>query len=109
MTWDKRLALIVVCFPLAAFFIASVAELRAGGGVFTVVRRMIPLVIGTVAFVMLWAVDPSNTMIRVMAMVSIGVACSGAFIGYSRRSSSTWVACGGLFLAALWTLNRVMT
>jgi hypothetical protein len=37
------LALVVACFPLIAFFIAAVAELRAGGRVSTVVLRMIPL------------------------------------------------------------------
>jgi hypothetical protein len=109
MTWDKRLALVVACFPLVAFFIAAVAELRAGGRVSAVVLRMIPLVIGINAFVMVWAVETSNTISRAMTMVSIGVACSGAFFEYSRRSSSRWVACGGLFLACLWMLNRPIT
>jgi len=109
MTWDKRVALVISCFPLVAFFIATVAELRAGGRVSTVVLRMIPPVIGINGFVMLWAIETSDTISRAMTVVSIGVACSGAFIGYSRRSSSIWVACGGLFLASLWMLNRPIT
>jgi hypothetical protein len=106
MTWDRRFALVIACFPLVAFFVAAVAELQAGGRVTTVALRMIPLIIGINAFVMLWAVGSSDTISRAMTMVSIGVACSGAFIEYSRRSSSVWVACGGLFLASLWMMNR---
>lgn len=105
MTWDKRLALVVASLPLLAFFLATVSELRAGGRVSTVVVRMIPPLIGMNGFVMLWAVQSSDTINHAMTMVSLTVASSGAFIRYSRRSSSLLVACGGLLLAALWVLN----
>ena len=104
MRWDKRVALVVASLPLLAFFLATVSELRAGGRVSTVIVRMIPPLIGMNAFVMLWAVQSSETINRAMTVVSLTVASSGAFIRYSRRRPLL-VACGGLLLAALWVLN----
>ena len=107
MTWDKTLALAVACLPLAAFFVALVAELHAGG--LMVVLRTIPLIIGMNAFVMFWAANWSETTSHVMTMVSVAVAGSPAFIPYSRRSSSVWVACGGVILVLLWAGNQRRT
>jgi hypothetical protein len=112
----KQLLLVVFFFPLLAFCIAGVTELRSSRSRGQKLSALIPLILGLAAFGL--SLDPANllslnvhssvTLSRVMTMVSALIACSGVFVAYSRRSSAIWVACGGLVLAFFWMFNRVL-
>jgi hypothetical protein len=103
-------------FPLLAFCVAGVNELRSKRSGPEKLRSLIPIILGFAAFGLslnpqgLLQVTPNSsvTLSRVMTMFSAVVACSGVFITYSRRSSAVWVACGGLVLALGWMFERVV-
>jgi len=105
-----------VFFPLVAFCLAGVTEIRSQKTGTEKFRNLVPIVLGIIAFGLLfgpgWFIpvtpETSVTVSRVMTMVSAVVACSGAFITYSRRSSGIWMACGGLLLALVWMFNRTL-
>ena len=112
----KLLLLVVLFFPLVAFCVAGVGELRATTNAAAKLRSLVPLILGIAVFGIslapqsVFQVTPSSsiTLSRVMTMISAIIACSGVFILYSRRSSAVWVACGGLVLAFSWMFNRVL-
>jgi hypothetical protein len=112
----KQLLMVVMFFPLVAFCVAGVLELRSQRSAAQKLTRLIPIVLGVAAFLLsfnpqgIFHVTPegSITLSRIMTMFSSIIACSGAFIVYSRRSSSVWMACGGLVLAFSWMFNRVV-
>jgi len=112
----KQFVMILAFFPLLAFCIAGVSELRAKRSRGETLARLIPISLGIVVFVLalspqgFFHVTPegSLTLSRVMTMFSSVVACSGALISYSRRSSSVWMAFGGLMLTFIWMFNRVV-
>jgi hypothetical protein len=103
-------------FPLLAFGLASVIELRSLRTRVEKVRSLIPVVLGCSAFGLLFvqgrliSMTPgaSLTISRVMTMVSAVIACSGVFMSYSRKASAVWVACGGLLLTFVWMFNRIL-
>lgn len=109
---DKQIALVLAFFPLVAFIIAAVTELRFTATNLATIRNLLPPVLGIAAFWILWNPDevfPFPRVVeiwfllsRVMAILSSAIACSGVFIPYSQRSTSRWMACGGLVLALMW-------
>ncbi len=112
----KQLLMLVMFFPLLAFCIAGALELRSKRKVAEKLVRLIPIVLGIAAFLLsfnpqgAFHVTPggSITLSRIMTMFSSVIACSGVFIVYSRRSTSVWMACGGLVLAFFWMFSRVV-
>ncbi len=112
----KQLALVVMFFPLLAFGLAGLIELRSRRTGVEKLRSFIPIVLGLAAFGLLfgpgWFIDvtpeASLTISRVMTMVSAVIACSGVFVSYSRKASAVWVACGGLLLAFVWMFDRTL-
>lgn len=112
----KHVALVVMFFPLVAFCLAGMTEIRSSRTGTDKVRSLVPVVLGIAAFGLLFgpgwfmSITPetSVTISRVMTMVSAVIASSGAFVTYSRRSSGVWMACGGLLLALVWMFNRTM-
>lgn len=112
----KLLLLVALFFPLVAFCIAGVEELRSTKNAAAKLRSLIPVILGIAVFGISLApqvvlqITPSSsiTLSRAMTMVSAIIASSGAVIAYSRRSSSVWIACGGLVLAFSWMFNRVL-
>jgi hypothetical protein len=110
---DKQIAIVLAFFPLVAFIIAAVTELRFCTTNLATIRNLIPSVLGIAAFWFLWnpdavfprTVDNWFLLSRVMAIFSAAIACSGVFIPYSRRSTSRWMAGGGLVLALIWVFN----
>jgi hypothetical protein len=112
----KQLLAVVMFFPLFAFVIAAVSELRSDSSLGRRVGKVVPIILGLAAFAVfidpqgLLQVTPTSslTLSRVMTMVCAIVACSGAFIPYSRRITSALVALGGLVLAFGWMFNRVV-
>jgi hypothetical protein len=112
----KQLALVVMFFPLLAFIVAGVIELRSQRRVIEKLGSVIPIVLGVAAFALLfgpagWFLDIRGgwpPISRAMTMVSAVIACSGIFLPYSRRASAIWVACGGLLLAFIWMFNRTL-
>lgn len=112
----KHLVLILAFFPLAAFGVAGLTELRSERRTAEKLRNLIPIVLGIAAFALslnpqgLLHVTPNSsvTLSRVMTLFSAVIACSGVFITYSRRSSGVWVASGGLLLALFWMFNRIL-
>lgn len=90
-------------FPLFAFCFAAVTELRSDKKRGEKSLSLIPIVLGLVVYGFAWGplrlfhvTLPSPLSGRVMALISAFIASSGAFISYSRRSSSILVALGGL-------------
>ncbi len=112
----KQLLAVVMFFPLFAFLIAGLIELRSDMSLAQRLGKVVPIILGLTAFVLFFNpqgflhVTPSSsvTLSRVMTMVCAVVASSGAFLAYSRRVSSALVAVGGLVLAYGWMFNRVM-
>ena len=112
----KGLLLLVMLFPLVAFVIAGIMELRSNTDLVQKIGKLVPIILGIGAFI--FSFDPqgflhvtassSMTLSRVMTMVCALIACSGSFIVYSRRASSTLVAVGGLVLAFGWMFNQVV-
>jgi hypothetical protein len=112
----KLLLLVFLFFPLLAFCIAATAELQSESNRKEKVWNLIPIVLGIMAFGL--SLDPqrflhvtaasSITLSRIMTLVSAAIASSGTYMSYSRRSSSVWVAFGGLVLAFFWMFNRVL-
>ncbi|SRR6266481_6056936 len=112
----KQLALILGLLPVVAFCVAGYTELRSSRSAAEKLRNLTPITLGIAAFALslnpdsLLHMTPNSsvTLSRVMTLFSAVVACSGAFITYSRRSSAVWVAAGGLVLALFWMFNRIM-
>ena len=112
----KRLLLVLWFFPLLAFCIAAIAELRSRAERFDKVRNLIPEVLGIAAFGLsihpgrLLPLTPASSYIlsHVMTLFSAVIACSGVFITYSRRSSAVWVALGGLVLTVVWMFDIIL-
>src|SRR5258706_6623402 len=112
----KQLLAVVMFFPLFAFLIAGLIELRSDMSLAQRLGKVVPIILGLTAFVLFFNpqgflhVTPSSsvTLSRAMTMVCAVVASSGAFLAYSRRVSSALVAFGGLVLAYGWMFNRVM-
>ena len=110
---DKQIVLVLAFFPLVAFIIAAVTELRFCTTNLTTIRNLIPSVIGIAAFWFFWnpqaifsrVVESWPLLSRLMTISSAAIACSGVFFPYSRRSTSRWMACGGLVLALMWMFN----
>lgn len=111
----KQLFAIVMFFPLLAFLIAGLMELRSDRSLGQRFVKLVPVILGLAAFVLSFNpqgflhVTPSSsvTLSRVMTIVCAVIACSGAFMVYSRRTTSVLVALGGLVLAFGWMFNRV--
>jgi hypothetical protein len=109
--------LVIWFFPLIAFCIAAVAELRSQITHLHKFRNLIPLALGVISFGLsihpgrLLSLTPisSVTLSRIMTFSSAGIACSGVFLNYSRRSSGIWVASGGLVLVLIWIFDIVRT
>jgi hypothetical protein len=112
----KQLFAVVMFFPLFAFLIAGLMELRSDSSLAQRVGKLVPVILGLAAFVLsfnpqgfLHATPSSSvTLSRVMTMVCAAIACSGAFMVYSRRISSIFIALGGLVLAFGWMFNRIV-
>ena len=112
----KHVALVVMFFPLLAFCVAGVIEVRSQRTGIEKFRSLIPIVLGIAAFGLLfgpgWLLDvtpqSSVTLSRTMTLACAVIACSGVFVSFSRRTSAVWVACGGLVLAFFWMFNRVL-
>jgi hypothetical protein len=112
----KLFAIMLALFPLVAFCIAGVTELRSTRSGTEKLRSLIPVAMGIAAFAL--SVNPqlflrltpdsSVTLSRVMTIISAAISCSGVFITYSRRSSAVWMACGGLLMALCWMFNRIL-
>lgn len=112
----KVLLLVLALFPLLAFCVAADGELRSEAKRKEKAWNLIPIALGMAAFGL--SLDPqrffhvtatsSITLSRVMTLLSAAIASSGAFVDYSRRSSSVWVASGGLVLAFFWMFNRIL-
>ena len=114
----KQVVLVLMFFPLAAFCLAGVIEIRSSRSGIAKVRSLVPIALGIAAFGLLfgpaaWFIEPAPgawpTISRVMTIVSAVIASSGVFISYSRRASAIWVACGGLLLALVWMFNRTLS
>jgi hypothetical protein len=111
----KQVLIVIAFFPLVAFCIAAVIEVRSNSGTMRL-WKLVPILFGVAAFLL--SLDPQSllrltpassvTVSRVMTIFSAIIACSGVFMIYSRRSSAVWVACGGLVLAFFWMFNRVV-
>lgn len=99
----KIVILACLFFPLVAFFVAGVLELRSNRSRKAKLCSLVPIILGIAAFGVSWApevIASSWTASgRAMAMVFAVIACSGAFINYSQRVSSVLIALGGLELA----------
>ena len=112
----KQAALVLIFFPLVAFAVVGITEIRSSRTGTEKVRRLVPVVLGVASFGLLFGpgwfllVTPeaSVTISRVMTMVSVLIASSGSFVNYSRRSSGIWMAFGGLLLALAWMFNRTL-
>jgi hypothetical protein len=112
----KQMFAVMMFFPLLAFLLAGLVELRSESSLARRLGKLIPIVLGVAAFVLsfnpqgLVHVTPSSstTLSRVMTIVCAVIACSGAFVAYSRRLSSVLMALGGLVLAFGWMFNRVV-
>lgn len=96
---------ILIVFPLFAFCFAAITELRSSESPWKKSLALAPIVFGLVVYGFAWGpfrllhipfASPVGG--RMMAMFSALVACSGAFVGYSRRRSSVLIALGGLEL-----------
>jgi hypothetical protein len=106
----KQAVLVLALFPLIAFCVAGVAELRSNRSLAAKLSSLIPIVLGIAAFGLSFApqilfdlTPPSSvTLSRAMTLFSALIASSGSFVSYSRRSSSVLMATGGLFMAAIW-------
>src|SRR4051794_30698726 len=106
----KELLIVVMLFPLVAFLIAAVTELRSDRSLAQKLARLVPVILGLAAFVLSFNpqgflhVTASSSVIlsQVMTMICAVIASSGSFIAYSRRSSSALIALGGLVLAFGW-------
>jgi hypothetical protein len=112
----RHLALVAFFFPLLAFCLAGLIELRSEMSRMERLRNLIPIILGIAAFGLclypeaLFELTPNSsvTLSRVMTMLSALIACSGVFISYSRRASAIWMAAGGLLLTLFWMFNRVL-
>ena len=112
----RKVALVLFFFPLLAFCIAGIIELRSVRSPLQKLRNLIPIVLGIAAFGLclypeaFFELTPnsSENLSHVMTMFSALIACSGVFITYSRRATGVWLASGGLLLALLWMFNRVV-
>ena len=112
----KGLLLVVMFFPLVAFVIAGITELRSDRSLGQKLGILLPITLGIAAFVLSFnpqgflhvTASSSMTLSRVMTMLCAAIACSGSFILYSRRLSSVLVALGGLVLAFDWMFNQVV-
>jgi len=112
----KQLVLMLALFPVLAFCVAAIFELRATTKPAGKLRNLIPAILGLAEFGL--SLDPqgilhvspasSVTLSRVMTLLSAMIACSGVFITYSRRSTAVWMACGGLVMLFFWIFNRVV-
>jgi hypothetical protein len=112
----KQVALVAMFFPLLAFGLAGIIEIRSQKTGIEKFRTLIPVLLGVAAFGLLfgpsWLLDvtPQSfiTLSRAMTLASAVIACSGVFVSFSRRASAVWVACGGLVLAFFWMFNRIL-
>ena len=111
----KTLLLVAWFFPLFAFCIAAITELRSTAERIRKFRNLIPILLGIAAFGLsihpgrLLPLTPSSsvTLSRFMTLFSATIASSGVFISYSRNSSAVWVALGGLVLTVVWMFNII--
>ena len=106
----KQLLAVLMFLPVFAFLIAGLMEMRSDRTFTQRLGKVIPVILGLGAFVL--SLDPqvflhvtpasSVTLSRVMTLFSALIACSGAFVNYSRRASSVFMAIGGMLMAFLW-------
>jgi hypothetical protein len=107
---DRRLLFVPLFLSLIAFLAVGASELRAGGKAGETPWRLLPSVLGLLAFSLflkpqaLGVVTPERSVLLsyIMTMLSAAIACSGIFIAYSRRRNAAWIACAGLILAFMW-------
>lgn len=112
----KSAVILAMFFPLVAFCVAGLIEWRANNPLTKRLRNLVPVGVGLFAFLIsldpadLFGLTPSSslTLSRAMVLVSAAIACSGAFMTYSRRASSVLIACGGLALTLSWIFNRIL-
>jgi hypothetical protein len=91
--------------------IVGIVELRSNLKLIEKIRNLLPVVLalGILAvFLAPTRATPSSShiLVRCMTLLSIIVGGSGAFIGYSRKSSSILMAVAGLILALCWVLSQ---
>jgi hypothetical protein len=87
-------------FPLIAFLIAGVIELRSGKRAAEKILSLTSVLLGILVYGLFLAPGflPGFTVGNWLIFSAAAVASSGAIIPYSRRSSSVLVAIGGLEL-----------
>jgi|SRR5882724_10207938 len=87
-------------FPLIAFLIAGVIELRSEKRLAEKLLSLIAVLLGILVYGLFCAPEflPGFTVGNWLILSAAAVAASGAIIPYSRRSSSVLVAVGGLEL-----------
>jgi len=106
----KLLVLGVMFLPVLAFCAAGIIELRASVSAAAKATRLLPIVLGTVAYGISWrpelalpaAVSSTFAFDKAATLFFSAIACSGAFISYSRRASAILIAVGSLFIEFLW-------
>lgn len=111
----KLLVLVVTSFPMLAFLLAGIMELRSDRNPSTKALGLAPVVLGMAVFgffvypdLLPHATRSSPEAVgRIMELVSAIVASSGAFVRYSRWASSILMALGGLALLFFWMFFSV--
>jgi hypothetical protein len=96
-------AWLFVLLPGLAFCTAAVIELRSDRKLGTRVLCLLPVLIGLSLYGSLWSPEPLHLPAfltiandRFVTLIAATVACSGAFINFSKRASSILIALGGL-------------
>jgi len=96
--------LLAVSFPGIAFCTTGVIELRSDRKVATRMLCLVPVLLGLGLYGSLWSPEPPlhlPTFLtianeRFVTLIAAAVACSGAFINFSKKTSSILIALGGL-------------
>jgi len=89
-------------FPLFAFAVAAIIEVRSALRPAENLRSLAPIALGVLVYALFWgpALNPRFVYsgMRWLTLCSAAVAASGAVIPYSRKLSSFLVLLGGLEL-----------
>jgi hypothetical protein len=95
--------LLVVSFPGLAFCMAGVIELRSERKLAARMLCLVPVLLGLGLYASLWSPEPLHlpeflriANERFVTLIAATVACSGAFITFSKKTSSILIALGGL-------------
>lgn len=101
----KFLLWVILLFPLFAFCVAGIIELRSDKSLANKLCNLVPCVLGIGVFAMasgLAVFLHFGNNGRVMALVSTIIASSGAFMRYSDKRSRVLITLAGLELAILY-------